>query len=779
LDYPAGLALDALGNLYIADWGNRRVRQVTPNGLITTVAGGANPGDGGPATAAPIYDPRGVTTDAAGNLYIADLGDYRVRRVTPAGVITTIAGTGVGFSGDGGPATAAKLNTPTAIVFDRAGNLYVSDYYNRRIRQVTAAGTIKTVAGNGNCCYGGDGGPATAAMLYGANGMAFDAAGNLYFTDAGNARIRRVTPAGFISTVVGTGTAGFAGDGGQAIAALINSPSGLAFDAAGNLYFTDSNNHRIRRVGSDGFISTVVGTGTAGFSGDGGLAAAARLYTPWGLTFDTLGNLYIGDLNNLRVRRVATDGIITSIAGTGSQDYGGDGGPALLAPLRSPGDVALDASGNVFVADRGHHAVRKLTPSSCTYTISPTSSGTLGDSAVTGLRVNVSAPLGCAWTASSTATWITITSAASGNGDGIISYSVAANTGTSSRTGTIGIAGQTFTVTQNPPGACSYTLSPTSQDFTAAAATGSVTVTAAAGCAWTAVSSVTWITITAGASANGNGTVSFSVQANATGTPRTATLTIAGQAFPISQAANTAPSFIAAGITNGASFAGGLTPGSIVTIFGTRLTKDVTGIVLADSLPLPTQLAGTSVTIGGVPAPLFAVANVDGNEQINLQVPYEAAGQGSVNVVVKSPVASSPPVQVYVLPAHPGIFTVDGKAGAILHGADNSLVTVLNPAKRGEVVVIYATGLGPVSPRPATGAAAPGAEPLARTTITPAATVAGKTSAVLFSGLAPGFAGLYQVNIRIPSDAGTGSLPVLITVSNLTSNSVTMAVAGP
>jgi uncharacterized protein (TIGR03437 family) len=236
-----------------------------------------------------------------------------------------------------------------------------------------------------------------------------------------------------------------------------------------------------------------------------------------------------------------------------------------------------------------------------------------------------------------------------------------------------------------------------------------------------------------------------------------------------------------AGVTNGASFLAGFTPGSIVTIFGVGITKNVSGILLASSLPLPTSLGGTSVSISGIQAPLFAVANVGGREQINLQVPYEITGQTTVSIQVNANGVLSNTVQVSVMQAHPGIFTVDGAVGAILHGIGNAPVTASNPALPNEVILIYATGLGPVSPAPRTGYGAPGAEPLARTMITPTVTIRGVNAPVQFSGLAPNYVGLYQVNVAIPAGTAAGSVPVIISSGGTASNTayVTVGQANP
>ena len=272
-------------------------------------------GDGGPAVDARLYAPDDVAVDAAGNLYIADRNNNRIRKVDPAGIITTIAGTGEGFFGDGGPATEAQLRCPSSVATDGSGNLYIVDSCNSRIRKVDPAGIITTVAGTGEHGDGGDGGPATEAQLRSPNSVATDGTGNLYISDYGNSRIRKVDSSGIITTIAGTGERGFAGDGGPAVQAQLDHPLGVAVDAAGNLYISDTDNRRIRRVDSSGTISTVAGNGVPGFSGDSFPAIDAQLDNPRGVTVDAAGNLYIADQQNHRIRRVDPSGIITTVAG--------------------------------------------------------------------------------------------------------------------------------------------------------------------------------------------------------------------------------------------------------------------------------------------------------------------------------------------------------------------------------------------------------------------------------------------------------------------------------
>ncbi len=361
---PFSVTTDGAGNVYIADQSNHRIRKVDSSGVITTIAGNGVVGDGGPAVEAQLRSPYGVAVDSVGNVYIADLSNYRIRKVDSLGVITTIAGTGAGqrFSGDGGPATAARLASPYGVAVDGAGNVYIADSNNQRIRKVDSSGIITTIAGTGaGQRFSGDGGPATAARLASPGGVAVDGAGNVYIADSNNQRIRKVDSSGIITTIAGTGVQEFGGDGGPAVEAQLRSPRGVAVDGAGNVYIADYSNYRIRKVDSLGIITTIAGTGVRGFGGDGGPAVEAQLGFPTGVTTDGDGNVYIADGSNYRIRKVDSSGIITTIAGMGVRGFGGDGGPAVEAQLGLPIGVALDGDGNLYIADSRNHRIRKLT----------------------------------------------------------------------------------------------------------------------------------------------------------------------------------------------------------------------------------------------------------------------------------------------------------------------------------------------------------------------------------------------------------------------------------
>jgi sugar lactone lactonase YvrE len=452
LSNPGGVAVDGAGNVYIADTWDSAIRKVNIGGFINTIAGVLyNPftagGDGSPATAVGFLYPQSIAADYAGNIYYADQGTYRIRKITvptvppttaasapvmslapgtyassqtvtmtdatagaeiyvslngsapttasegyhgpidvtgtvtiqavaiapgylvsapvtatytittpPTAVISTVAGNGkFGLSGSGGPATSAEMEQPRAVAFDGAGNLYIADPANNVVWMVAAGtGKIAILAGTGAGGNSGDGGQATTAQLLSPCGVAIDKSGNLYITDSGNGRIRMVAAlTGVITTVAGPGVRTTLGDGGPATAAFLSSPSGLAFDPAGNLYIADVNNNRIRRIAANtGIISTVAGGGTYGQLGDGGLATAAYLAYPSDVTLDAAGNLYIPDNGNARIRKVdASTGVINTIAGNGLWGSTGDGGPATAAEIYPGQGIAVDNAGNLYFSN--------------------------------------------------------------------------------------------------------------------------------------------------------------------------------------------------------------------------------------------------------------------------------------------------------------------------------------------------------------------------------------------------------------------------------------------
>ena len=385
LNHPMGIAVDGAGNLFIADAFNGRIRRVdAATQVITTAAGNCTTnctglGDGGPATSAVLIDPTGVAINSAGDLLIVDAGENRIRRVDGATqVVTTAAGNGsCCFSGDGGPATSAD-GASGSIALDSAGNLFIGN--GSLVRRVDASTqVISTVAGTEHPQSLGEGGPATSAYLNFVADIAFDSAGSLFIVDEHEHLVRRVDAATqVITTIAGKigsncfPCAGFSGDGGLATAALLAYPDGVAVDGAGNLFISDGNNERVRRVdASTRVINTYTGNGYQSYGGDGGPATSAELNGPYGLATDKAGNLFIADEANHRIRRVdAATGVITTVAGNGYRDpsnpygdvggFSGDGGPATSAELNEPTGVAVDGAGNLFIADYGNNRIRRV-----------------------------------------------------------------------------------------------------------------------------------------------------------------------------------------------------------------------------------------------------------------------------------------------------------------------------------------------------------------------------------------------------------------------------------
>jgi sugar lactone lactonase YvrE len=413
-NYVVGVAEDKNGNYFVSDLDTHRIRMINPRGEISTIAGigiaGYN-GDGIPASRALIFSPAHMQFDPSGNLVFADSGNCRLRRIDSRGIITTIAGNGTcGYSGDGGPATAASVGKFYGIAFDGCGKLYLADLVSSVVRMVDTHGIIHTFAGNGTTGYSGDGGPATAAQLGFPIGLAADSSGNMYIADEADSVVRKVDPSGTITTFAGNGMSGYSGDGGYATQAAIGAPRGIAikdgalyisnggnarirlvdlatnkiqtyvgstpgydgdghlltnsqldrpsmliFNAAGNIVFADTLNGRVREGLT--YLSTLAG----GYVGDGDTPTSAAFIQPEAVNFDARGNYYIADAAANRVRRVnAASGRISTVAGTGITGYAGDGRQATEAKLSYPSGVAADSSGNVYISDTFNAVIRKV-----------------------------------------------------------------------------------------------------------------------------------------------------------------------------------------------------------------------------------------------------------------------------------------------------------------------------------------------------------------------------------------------------------------------------------
>jgi hypothetical protein len=335
--------------------------QAAPGEIFTFAGTGAAGfgGDGGQATSAALQQPMSVAWLGDGSVLVADFGNHRIRRISPGGQITTVAGTGAaGYSGDGGAATTARLSWPIDVEPTADGGFLIADLGNKRVRRVSPAGLITTVAGTGQGGSQGDGGPATSARLGAPTGVAVTTDGGFLVADANAHRVRRVSPDGTITRVAGDGTAGGAGDGGLAVAAQLNAPVGVAALSDGGFLVAEYAGHRVRHVSATGVITRVAGTGSAGFSGDGGAATAARLNNPVGVSTTADGGFLIGDSLNGGVRKVSADGTIATVAGSDGRGYAGDGGPAVLAQLRSPSAAAENANGAIVIADSEDNRLR-------------------------------------------------------------------------------------------------------------------------------------------------------------------------------------------------------------------------------------------------------------------------------------------------------------------------------------------------------------------------------------------------------------------------------------
>ncbi|HTL82464.1 MAG TPA: T9SS type A sorting domain-containing protein [Bacteroidia bacterium] len=332
--------------------------------IIQTIAGtGGNTfsGDGGPAVNAQLFFPERIALDQNGNVYFTDSHNNRIRKIDPSGIITTIAGTGVaGFSGDGGPAINAQLNCPMGITIDNSGNIFFTDFFNNRVRKISVNGMIMTIAGNGTSGFSGDGGPSSTAKLNGPRDVKVGPNGNIYIADSGNDRIRMVNSAYIISTVAGTGTAGFSGDNNGAVWSQLRFPTGICFDQNGNYYIADQNNNRIRMVNSSGIISTIAGNGNEDFTGDNGSALSASLDMPSDIAIDAAGNIFFADKMNFRIREIDANGTISTVAGSNDWQQLDDGGPAIDAGLHFPTGLAIDHTGNIFIADYCNDRIREV-----------------------------------------------------------------------------------------------------------------------------------------------------------------------------------------------------------------------------------------------------------------------------------------------------------------------------------------------------------------------------------------------------------------------------------
>ncbi|WP_395750680.1 hypothetical protein [Prosthecobacter sp.] len=390
---PMGTAVDSSGNIYAAESGNHIIRKITPAGVVTTLAGKA--GESGTAdgtgSAARFQAPSGVAVDGSGNLYVADTSNFTIRKITPAGVVTTVAGAAGTGGGADGTGSAARFYSPYGITIDSAGNLYVTDTYAHTIRKITPGLVVTTLAGSPNSS-GSANGTGSAARFNYPGGIAVDSSGNLYVADQSNHTIRKVTPAGAVSTVAGTALSTGSTDA-TGSAARFNYPGGIAVDSSGNLWVADSSNHTLRKVTTTGVVTTPAGTAGSSGSADG-TGAAARFSSPHGIAVDGSGNFWVADAGNQTIRKMTPAGVVTTLAGAPGH-LGTADGTGTAAAFKVPSGAAVDGSGNVYVADTSNHTIRKITPAGVVTTLAGTA-GNSGSTDATGSAARFKTPYGVA-----------------------------------------------------------------------------------------------------------------------------------------------------------------------------------------------------------------------------------------------------------------------------------------------------------------------------------------------------------------------------------------------
>ncbi|HST89385.1 MAG TPA: hypothetical protein VLJ14_13500 [Ktedonobacterales bacterium] len=798
LNLPYGIALDSGGNLYVADAGNHRVRCITPQGVISTVAGTgkrASSSDGLPPAETSLLAPRNVAADAAGNLYIAEFEGHRVRRLTPDGKFTTVAGTGVaGWSGDGKAASLAQVSYPAGLAFDRAGALYVADSGNHavrkiyadgsigtvlgrntatqlytplavavdpagtifvgdstftvhafttaakwiiyagngvpafsgdgdvaasasltsvndlatdqsgnlliadgiRIRRVDTLGAIRTLAGDGYVHAVGDGDAATSAQLYQPGALVLDTLGNLFVADTGTQRVRQVRNAR-ISTLAGTGTAGLAG---------LNNPMGLAMDRSGNVLVADTFNHRILSIAPSKVVRVLAGTGKPGVSPEGTAPLAAQLLSPRSVCATLAGDVYIVDSGNHRVLRLPPGGALQTAAGNGSKGSAGDEGMARLAQLNAPSACVTDTAGNLFVADTGNHAIRKVTLAGTISTVAGTfAEGSAGDEGLA-VSARLSQPRGVA---------------VDDMGDIYI-----ADTGN-------------HRLRQVTPDGLIHNI----------AGTGGFGFAGDGGPALSAL-----LNGPQGVFLDGAGNVYFAD----TGNNRIRRLVADVPAPPPVAKIEDVAVFNALSLS-----AGAVAPGEIVSIFGSAIGPEtgVVGALDAEGL-LACDTGGVTVTFDGTAAPLYYAQK----GQVNAQVPYILASSESTRVEVKYLGKVVGAAQVAVAPSAPALSTTATNSDGVVNAASA-------PAQRLTWMTFYATGEGLTDG--ANMAGKPAASPYARPLLPIVLTVAGVKAEILFAGSAPGLIGVMQINAIVPGGfVPPGEAAVELTVGTQKTPAITV-----
>ncbi len=793
---PDSVTTDAAGNVYFTSL--HSVFRMGSAGQLVRFAGTSRKGfsgDGGPANAAQLFNPAGVAIDAAGNVYIADSGNHRVRRVTPDGTIATIAGSGTaGFAGDNGPAVAARLDTPAAVVINPNGQFFVVDFGNNRVRQVSAAGIISTYAGTGAVGLSGDNGPPLRATFNYPTGMALTPTGDLLLADAGNNRIRRISN-GLVSSVS---------------AGSLNFPDGVRADSAGSIFISDSGNFRIVKVTSNGFVSVVAGTGSQGFSGDGGGAAAAALNYPNDVAISADGTIYIADSANSRIRVVSpagiistlagsdtapqihsadsvavnesgtiyyTDsfrnqvfsvsrgGVVTRVAGDGTRGSSGDGSEATAAQLSGPLGLGLDSAGNLYIADTGNHAIRRVTPGGVITTavnsdlnfptgVAIHGAGNLFIADSGNSRVVRVAPNGTATAIAANARGVAVDTM------GNLYVADQAN----NRVQRVAPSGAITTVATGPLKSPSgLSVDKTGNLFIADSGNRLIRQVAPDGTVST-LGSIEGFGGDAGPAALSRFSRPLATAVDAVGNLYVADS--GNSAMRVLQPSAQAVA-VAAVVDAASAVPGPISPGKIVVLYGIGLGPAQLALFPGTATSVPTLVGGTAVSFNGIPAPvIYTSAN-----QVAAVVPYALSGTTS-QVTVTYQGQSSLPVTLQVRAASPGIFTANasgaGQAAAV-NVTDGALNTAAAPVKTGDYVALFATGEGLTSGSvDGKFAGLPLPAPLANVS----ATVGGLPAIVQYAGAVFGIvAGLMQVNVRIPDEVQPGGyVPVTIQVGEVVSH---------
>ena len=752
-----GIAADVAGNIYVADAADNRVRKIAPDGTIQPVAGtgvAGFSGDGGSATSAQLAHPYGIAVDAVGNLYIADFGNARVRKVGIDGNIRTVAGGGImvpGPSTEGSPAVSMQLIQPRNVAVDPDGTLYVSDFGAHRVYVISPAGIFNTLAGTGNKGLSGDNTAASLAQLNSPAGVASDSNGTLYIADSGNNRVRKVLH-GVISTVYNvTGPTGVAVSAsgtlyvaatsyvGTQFRAIGGLPSALdvAVDRAGNVYA--STGQYVRKVTSDGKVSTMAGSGAARyFGGDNGPANAARMNGPSGVAVDDMGNWYVADAGNHRIRKITPAGIISTIAGTGDPGSSGDGGLASQAQLNSPRSVAIDAQHNLYIADSGNNRVRRITPAGSIFSVTTD----VNDPEY--VTVDRDGSVYIADAGNNRVVKVTSSGVPS-----VISQVLKPAGLAVDSSGNVFVSEVTRISKITPAGAVSTVIDGLKSPRGLALTQVGDLLFAEAGAnairRWSS-GALTTIAGTGAAGFSGDGGAALAAQLN---TPSDVVVDLTGVVWVADSANNrirnltptlTADVVATASIVHAATLAPGpIAPGEIVSIFGSGFDTDKTQLLF-----------------DGKPATIFYASAT----QINALAPSSLAPGNKTEITIAVNGKTVADFTVDVAASVPGIFTVgNGTGPAAAVNQDGSINSAANPADRGSIVSLFATGEG--------------------SNVSAVSVKMGAYAAdVLYAGPAPGFPGLMQINAQVPAGfAPGGILPLVLTVGNTASQAgVTIAV---